>query len=98
VCTLAKQGSYGLQDQTRKGGSDEGEEKPEKRACEGLSTEGGIFLGDVYAIRMENILPWKLITGGKIRGFLVKFCMGQLPGESTVGVYIVWPVHGQTIS
>ena len=35
--------SYGSQDPTRKGGSDEGEEKPKKRACEGLSMEGGIF-------------------------------------------------------
>jgi hypothetical protein len=45
---FAKQGSYGSQDPTtREGGSDDkGEEKPEKRACEGLpTTEGGIFGG-----------------------------------------------------
>ena len=40
----------------------------------GLSTEGGIFLGDVYAIRWRILrFPWKLNIGGKVRGFVVNF-------------------------
>ena len=50
---LARQGSYGLHDPTRKGGSDEGEEKPEKRAW--LSTEGCIFFGRCLCHSMESI-------------------------------------------
>ncbi len=42
-CVIVKQGSYGLQDLTRKGGFDEGEEKPENRAGGLLGTEGCTF-------------------------------------------------------
>ena len=38
-----RRGSYGSPDPSRKGGSDEGEEKPEKRACGELDMEGCIF-------------------------------------------------------
>jgi hypothetical protein len=41
---IARHGSYGSHDPVRKGGSDEGEEKPENRAVVMLDTEGCIFL------------------------------------------------------
>ncbi len=43
---IARHGSYGSHDPVRKGGSDEGEEKPENRAVVMLDTEGCIFFYD----------------------------------------------------
>jgi hypothetical protein len=48
VCVVVRRGSYGSQDPTRKGGSDEGMDKPEKRACGELDTEGCIFFPAMY--------------------------------------------------
>ena len=40
---IARRGSYGSHDPVRKGGSDEGEEKPKNRAVVMLDTEGCIL-------------------------------------------------------
>ena len=55
-----------------------------KKSCEGLSTEGGIFFSDVYAIgwRISRFLG-SLILAGELGATWSEFCMGQLPGEST---------------
>ena len=43
VYVMARCGSYGSHDLVRKGGSDEGEEKPKNRAVVMLDTEGCIL-------------------------------------------------------
>jgi hypothetical protein len=70
---FAKQGSFGFQDPTRKGGSDEGEKKPKKELVR-VEHGGWYFFEEVSMpfVGEYQILFVRLNIGGKVRG-LVKF-------------------------
>jgi hypothetical protein len=60
---VVRHGSYGLHDPVRKGGSDEGKEKPKSRAV--VIEYGGLYLFD--SVRSETLLsrnyPWGYYKG-----------------------------------
>ncbi len=54
---IARRGSYGSHNPVRKGGSDEGEEKPKNRAVVMLDTEGCILF-DTYGTSVRTLMRY----------------------------------------
>ncbi len=79
---IARRGSYSSHDLVRKGGSDEGEEKPINRAVVMLDMEGCNFLMMINAHTSKRMLIRYLAlwdTCEKTTNFLSHVLLGPLP-------------------
>ncbi len=65
MCVAARQGSYGSRDPSKKGGSVEGEEKPEKEKVGSWGRRVVFLSSDVHAIGWEvpNPLGGEVVAG-----------------------------------
>jgi hypothetical protein len=78
ACVHVRQGSYGLQDPSSKGGSDEGIKAQKKSWC--VVENGGLYFFEQCQSHVEWEVPNLLgfCTGGKVKNTRVSFSKGLL--------------------